>query len=225
MCIDFIFLTKQFFMKAKFTLLSLVILFIAVSSNAQISKGSIVLGGNLNFNSTTWDNNNWDTKEKSTQISVSPSVMFIHKDNRGFGFNLDYSHLGVSSGESNTYGAGIFLRQYKPLGKGFYFLLQEALGYDYTHAYGDSTITGSLSKNISHQVTLAANPGIAYDVLKRLQLEIILFNNFFSANYTHSQLEINGDESITKSNSFSIGVDDVSQLTSLNVGVKFFFGR
>jgi hypothetical protein len=214
-------------MNTKFTLLLFTTLTIAVASNAQISKGSSALGGNLSFSTAT--NNYASGKQKQSNIFIAPSLMMINKDNHAIGFNIYYSHLNADiSGKSNVYGAGVFLRQYKPLGKGFYIFAQEALSYNYGKGSVDSSMYYSFVDNISNEINVTVNPGIAYDLSKRFQLELLFFNNLLSASYERSKLisHYNGTDLVQKFNSFSAGANLAgSQLTSLNIGAKIFFGR
>ena len=215
-------------MKLKFTLSQLAFIFIALTSKAQINKDVIALGGNLNFNTLTAKSES--DKRKQTSITISPSFMLFNKENRAIGFNLNYGHLDVDiSGSSNTYGAGIFLRQYKPLSKSFYVFAQEALMYNYTKGLVDSSTYYSFVDNRSHQVSLTVNPGIAYDLSKHFQLEILFFSNLLSVSYSHSQLlthDNNGADEMRKYNSLNAGANfSASQLTSLTIGAHFFFGK
>jgi len=207
-------------------LLTIAILLIATTSHAQINKGSFALGGNLSFSTLTSKSESF--KQHQTSVWVSPSLITFYKNNQGLGFNLSYSHLDSDpSGTSNSYGAGVFLRQYKTLGKGFYIFAQEALGYNYSKGSIDSTTSTSFVNSTSHELSISVNPGIAYDLSKRFQLELLFFNNFLSASYEHSKLEMqpNGANAI-KLDAFSLGANlTASQLTSLNIGAKIFFGR
>ncbi len=209
-------------------LLTITILLITTTSYAQINKGSTALGGNLSFTTTTIDYYSTG-KQKQSDIIIAPSLMIVNKDNRAMGFNLYYSHLNaVPAGKSNTYGAGVFLRQYKLLGKGFYAFVHEALSYNYGKGSVDSSMNYSFVNNISNDINLTINPGIAYDLSKRFQLELLFFNDLLSASYHHSKLitHYNGSDIIQKYSSFSAGANlTVSQLASLNIGAKIFFGR
>ncbi|MEP6466160.1 MAG: hypothetical protein ABJB05_07625 [Parafilimonas sp.] len=212
-------------MNKKFTLLFLAACIIAVTSNAQINKGVNALGGNLSFYTSTVKINA-GLKNTGTDFSISPSFMTAYANNRTVGFNVDYGYNKNSFVDQkiNTYGAGVFLRQYKPLGKGFYIFAQETLGLDYTKStsqYIDS-VSASNSKQI--YVGLTVNPGLAYDVSKHFQLELLFFNNLISVSYSHTTSTSNAPT--VKADNFSLGANlDGSQLTSLNVGAKIFFGR
>jgi len=203
-------------------LLTIAILLIASTSHAQINKGSTALGGNINFSTATSKTNN-GLKETTTFLALYPSFMTTYKDNRAIGFNLSYQYSKSSSSNQkmNEYGAGIFLRQYKVLSKNFYAFAQEGLNFGYNKISPD-TVNSFNSKNTS--IAFTVNPGIAYDLSKRVQLELILFNDLLSAEYSHSKTT--GFSGTIKSNSFNLGANlDGSQLTSLNIGAKIFFGR
>jgi hypothetical protein len=206
-------------------LLTIAILLIASTSHAQINKGATVLGGNINFSTQTSKTEN-DSKRTLTSFAISPSLMIIYNNNRAFGFNINYEYSKYSYFDkpANGYGAGVFLRQYKPLGKGFYVFAQEALNFNYRKSLGivDSAI---LYNSKGYEAILAVNPGLAFDLNKRIQLELLFFNNLLAIDYTRYKYD-QPNASDVKIDNFSIGANlDGSQLTSLNIGAKIFFGR
>jgi hypothetical protein len=76
--------------------------------------------------------------------------------------------------------------------------------------------------NKTYQVSFTVSPGLAYDLGKNFQLEIILLNNLLSATYSHTDAKATG----VKNDNFSIGSNlDFAQISSLNLGAKIFFGR
>jgi hypothetical protein len=211
-------------MKTTFTLLIISFLTVATTSlHAQISKGSIALGGNLSF--TTGSQKTESEKQNETNILFSPSLLNFYKENKAVGFSLDYGYIKYPASKQNTYGAGIFLRQYKPLGKGFYFFVQEALNYNYSKATWDSLAQQPYQKVTSNTISVVVNPGIAYDISKRFQIELIFLNNLISASYSNGKNEGLNNE-VEKDNAFSVGAFlDASQLSYANIGFKIFFGR
>src|SRR5450432_360457 len=111
--------------------LSLLFISASLASNAQITKGSILLGGNIGFSTQTY-NSNSPNEQKSTFLSFIPTCGWAVKDNMVLGFDLDYGYQssnypGSEKSTSNTYGAGIFLRNYKNLGGKFYIFGQGSL--------------------------------------------------------------------------------------------------
>ena len=211
-------------MKTKFTLLTITALTIAVISKAQINKGASALGGNIHFTASTSNGDN-DFKETSTDILVSPSFMKFYSINHAIGIKLNFGYIKNSYFEQkvNSYGAGIFLRQYKSLGKNFYVFVQEALNFDYSKTLVKTDSSNFIHvNNKTYQVSFTVNPGLAYDLGKNFQLELILFNDLLSASYSHTDAKATG----IKNDNFSIGSNlDLAQITSLNLGAKIFFSR
>lgn len=206
-------------------LLTIAIFLIATTSHAQINKGANALGGSISVNSASLENDN-SSKQTSSNFSIAPSFMTVYKDNRAVGFELSYFHSSndAATEKGNGYSAIIFLRQYKPLGKGFYVFAHEGLYFAYDKSWDYSADSSIKTNNKIYSTGLTANPGIAYDVCKKVQLELLLFNNLFSAGYTHATSSY--ASSTTKSNGFNVNVNlDASSLTSLNIGAKIFFGR
>ena len=212
-------------MNIKFTLLFLTALTIAVASNAQINKGSTALGGNINFSTNTSKSDN-GFKITTTSFLISPSLMTVYNNNQAVGFSLSYNHLNYNLGDQKTngYGAGIFLRQYKPLGKSFYLFAQESLDFNYSKG-GSFTDSLSSVENKTYGVNFTVNPGLAYDLSKKFQLELLFFNDLLSVDYSHNDL-VQLNSSTIKSDNFNISANlNASQLTALNIGAKIFFGR
>jgi len=214
-------------MNTKFTLF-IAALTIAVLSHAQINKGSTALGGNLSFNTSSVESP--QDKYTNTSVTIAPAFMSFYKNNHVFGFVLRYTHQETSYYQlkTNSYGAGAFLRQYKFLGKGFYVFAQEALNFD-ANEY-KSVLSGDVAiivDNKEKSVNITANPGLAFDVSKKFQLELLFFNNLLSAGYSHATSRPdNVSHPLDTENSFFLNANlDFSQISSLNIGAKIFFGR
>lgn len=205
-------------MNKKNTLAIFTCLFTAASF-AQISKGTTFIGGNAGLNVGTYKSGAF--KDTYTSFSVFPSFGFTYKENRVAGFLLNYQHNnnGNQLPPSNIYGAGVFLRQYKPLGKGFYVFAQEALNFNYTKLKGDS-----VAYNYTKALNIFANvnPGLAYDLTKRMQVEL-LFNDLITVGYNHYDYLI--PSNYKQSNFYINSSFNLSQLSSVNLGIRFLLGR
>lgn len=212
----------------KILLLSAIAACTAISVSAQISKGSAYVGGLININNTS---NQYDTDPKVKQNSflISPSIGFAYAENSMWGINLNYGHSKTENTglnyDLNTYGLGVYLRQYKPMGKGFYFFAQEALNGNYTKGTRELT---NLYDVKELDITLGISPGFAYDVSKKFQLEILL-NNLFFADYSQSRTKTQSTATpiVTKTNEFGIGsnLSSIAQVGSVSIGARFVFGR
>jgi len=172
--------------------LSISLLIVGFFSQAQINKGAILLGGNFSAGTSSDKPDGVDKALKSTNLSFFPSYGRAIRDNLVLGFDLlfiyDTQAPGLTStSQTNGYGAGFFVRKYKPLGSGFSLFGQTRLGFNYQDYQTDySAGTGS-----QHQdqralgASLAFTPGIAYAVSRRWQLETSL-PSLASINYTHA---------------------------------------
>lgn len=216
-------------MQTKFTLVLAALLCAAVTTKAQVSKGNTILGGNFSFTNTHYGSG---SNVNATYFSIAPSVGKVYKDNKVAGITLRYQYNGNQIPELRTssYGAGIFLRQYKSLGKGFYIFLQESLNanFDRYKYYTSFDTTSVIRDNKNLNLSIAINPGLAYDLSKRIQLELLFLNNLISAGYTHTteSYEIGNNDIKSKQTSFyASSNNDITQFTAINVGVKIFFGR
>jgi hypothetical protein len=166
--------------------LSSSLLFIGFLSQAQFSKGTVLLGGDINFQSST-DKLTVDnapqagTTSKQTNISLQPSVGKAIQDNLVLGFGLDFAYSAVPNPGSNQYqyneyGAEIFLRKYKELGNRFYLFGESNLGFDYSDLQFDYQPSNEpFSTEIKgYAINLVFTPGIAYAVSHKWQVEIEL---------------------------------------------------
>lgn len=212
-------------MHPKFTLVLATTLAFATASQAQISKGSTILGGNVSFNHTSSSGSN------TNNLSISPNFGKVYSDNKVAGISLRYAFRGASVDKSlntHSFGGGFYLAQYKPIGKNFYMFIRESLNINFDREkhplYNGQPYVQDI-KTVSAGITI--NPGVAYDFSKKVQFELMFLNDLISAGYQTSKITDKlptGDVSSTQ-NSFYAGANTLSNLTSLNVGVKIFFGR
>jgi hypothetical protein len=215
----------------KFYLFSCLIL-TGFISHAQIGKGTIILGGNLEYDeSAASDFNNPATK--STGLTINPSFGKAIKNNLVLGFDVTYGHATSSEEQdynqtSNSFGAGVFLRKYKSLGNGFYLFGQSRIGGGYSHgSITNPNTTGNPVNNVSngYNLSLQFYPGIAYAIDRRWQIEIGL-PNFLAVNYSHSKETlsyIGQPDELSTSHDFNVA----SSLTGANdfsVGIRYFIG-
>ena len=164
------------------------------TANAQkdIPKGSLLLGGNLSFSSTTFKNPD-NTESKSHGFSIVPSVGIGIRDNLFLGLTLGYnlyknSSSGFSSAYDSTttrgYNAGVFVRKYKPLKNNFYIFLQGGIGASYAdRSIEDIPNRTFYQKDLS--VNLSVSPGISYAINSKFQIETG-FNDLFGVGYSQA---------------------------------------
>lgn len=203
-------------------LLSLsLLLFISIYANAQISKGSVLLGGDLGvFLLNTKDASNRESK--TSGFSISPTVGKAVKDNLVIGGLAKFETtkaVGIAQTQkSNQYSAGIFVRKYKELGKSdFYFFLQSALRGDIIR----QKIYDNTSSTYTNQtiVGVSVSPGVAYAVSKKVQLELGV-NDLASLNYIHSESSAAGPTGKNVTNGFALSTN-LTRLQGFYIGFRF----
>jgi len=208
-------------MKKNLLVLTICIYLTAVV-HAQISKESILLGGNIGFNDSK-EKNNSDMKQNS--VSFSPAMGIAIHQNMIVGLQIFYGHtknnLSASAPyKSLNYGLEFFLRKYKSLGKGFYLFGQGGLFYNY-YSYKQFNLPDE-NKQEQQFTGIELYPGISYALTKRFQVEISLVN-LFTLEYTKYKTTNAGVVDDDRN-----GVDfniNASGFSSANIGFRFFLSK
>lgn len=215
-----------------FTLLTIAVCSMALTSNAQINKGTVLLGGNIsayNRNSNNAGNPNY---AETDGFHVAPSVGFVTATNSAWGFNLSYSNSRTKYAAPNTnnkneghgYGGGVFYRRYVSLGKGFYLFGQAGAGYNYGKQHAEvSNVNGFSTTTRTNTVYLNAYPGITYTVSKNFHLEIGL-NDLLNLSYGSSKTSNIGISGSSNQRNFSFATN-LSISNPFNVGFRFALGK
>ncbi len=190
----------------RFLLTLLIILLFSGLANAQFSKGSLLVGGELSYSENSYSASGASDQNTHTGVFNLSLGKAVNK-NTVLGINLTYSGskqttLFVSKG--NFYGIGIFYRKYKSLGKDFYLFGEAGAGYTYIDQKGtDNTGVLQLSQS-GYSLRIYITPGIAYQVSKKLFLEISI-PAVLSAQFTSSKnYNFDPAQVTAKSNSFDI---------------------
>lgn len=212
-------------MKKNFLLSAIVTIF-TLTASAQIKKGAMLLGGQLsygdlkrNFNSTLADE-----KVKSGLYNISVGTAL--KENFVLGGYVRYGHFKLensnnfySSTSEESYGAGVFIRQYKKIRKDFYFFGE--LGGGYFGANGSQT-TPSPSVTTKYEQSggnLYLSPGISYRIYKKLQVELAIPQ---IAAVSFSTQKNTAPASGSKENQFQFNTNlNSSFLSNLGLGFRF----
>jgi hypothetical protein len=217
-----------------FTIISATISFVA---NAQISKGSVLLGGGLNVSNTKYENNNLPVADKThdNNTSINPAIGIAIKDNLIVGIALNYGHSENTTNSSstqirkikyNSYGAGVFLRKYLPLGKSFYLFGQGDLNYT-DNKQSDNYIpsSGFSSTQKGWNVSLSFSPGISYALTKKFHLETSL-SNLLALRYEQYRFNTvsNGTQTSQERRSFGFN-SNASPFSNFNIGFRFLFAK
>lgn len=212
-------------------------------AEAQISKGTILLGGNLQLNtstdkSVTAAGTQVGSKTSTTGITVYPSIGWAVKDNLVLGIQpgIGYYNSGDGAGnydsKENDYSLGIFLRKYKPLGNRFYFFGESMLSFAYQLPTDDdpgNPVIHQDGKNID--LSLGFSPGAAYALSRKWLMEVE-FPNVISARYAHDKTNMvyssappspptSSSTEITNQFNFSTSLTSNFQL---EVGLRYLIG-
>ena len=213
----------------KFILLTISFLCVAIISQGQISKGSVLLGGGISGGSKKSDNGINETK--SSSFGISPAVGLAVKENSVLGIRLMYSTSRseeIATGRTqnaNGYIAGLFFRRYKALGKDFFLFGEGALNYSvYQNKYKNNNPNPTYSQT-SHSISLNLYPGIAYAASKRFHLEVAL-NNLVNLDYGWGKTETmsNSTTSSTKNSGFGFSTN-LNTAAPLTVGFRFVLAK
>ena len=215
-------------MKKILTLSVLSFLFSVSILHAQISKGSLFLGGNISGSTVKTESIQPNVTSKQNGLTISPVFGIAVKENLVFGADVDYSFFkadqvfGQYTQKQYSYGAGVFLRKYKPIGKGFYIFLQGRLGVHYDeNKYSPGTNINGAKR---FTTTFSGYPGVSYAINRKLQLETG-FNNLLSLNYYHEKGESqNGSGYSYKTNGFNIGTS-LDNLSALYIGFRLLISK
>lgn len=164
----------------KTQLLFLVSIFLITVSNAQINKGAVLLGADL-YGYTEKTTSTLGSDAEIKYLLISPMAGFAIKENLviggdlTFGFSEFDNPVGSYDNKSNAYGAGFFIRKYKPVGKnGFYIFAQGRLGGLYEKNEQISTVQSDITKR--YAVGISIYPGVSYSISKKFHLEAGLAN-------------------------------------------------
>jgi hypothetical protein len=201
-------------------------------SQAQINKGTILLGGDLSVNTTSTSTSGVPSNtSKYSSWEISPSVGLAVATNLIVGLHLGLGGASATGGSTkeNDYTLGAFLRKYKYLGSKFYFFAETSL--DFMHSdqtNNNNPVAGYLQDVRNSYVTLDFNPGVAYSLSRHWQLEVE-FPDLVQASYNRQQTidtpppPNGGLQSKTTSNSFGFSTN-LSTGFDVQVGLRYLIG-
>jgi hypothetical protein len=198
-------------------------------ANAQFSKGSLLLGGELSFSgyASNYNGNDQNTHQGNFNISLGKAI----SENSVFGINLTYSpysqsnyyqfYSGPLAYKRNTYGIGIFYRKYKTLGNEFYLFGEAGAGYIFSNESGTDNLGVKQITGSGNGGQINFIPGIAYKVSQKLFLEIsIPYIILASYNNSHTDYQ-NAPSQNSKNNSFVISTSlNGNPLSALGFGFR-----
>lgn len=219
----------------KILFLALSLCSIAITSQGQITKGSILLGGDLSFSSVKKESSlqTSSVAGKQSGFQVSPVFGKAVKENLIFGgslsyggFKNEYDNPDNVDSDMDQYGAGLFLRKYKNIGSsGFYIFLQSDLKWlnIKTVEFHPRSIATTTTKINDYSISLY--PGLSYAVSKKIHIEAG-FANLLALSYSNKneKQQVSGSTFTYNDNDFDL-TSSLDNATYLTVGVRFILSK
>lgn len=152
-----------------------------MGANAQINKGTILIGGQVNFFNQTQKAEQNENDHQNWNLSVSAGKAI--KNNRIVGIAIGNSGMRSkgtnSSGDEITskndgFNIGGFYQAYQGLGKKFYAFGQANLRYQYNKEGYEITSNGKKWEASTHGVLVGATAGLSYQIFKKALVELTL---------------------------------------------------
>lgn len=212
-------------MKKTFLFLTIAIFF-SFSLQAQIKKGSTMLGFDFNLggNNSKYQSGNTETKTSSSSFGISILAGKAMKENSFVGAELSYgiskSKQGTSEQTNKNYGGSIWLRQYFPVAKAFYVFANGNVGA----AFGNSKSNMANSpENKSFSLSISLTPGISYQVKKSFFLDASIGNiaNIFYSHSNAEQTDSFGNTTKQTNNNYGISTSLGNGQNPLQIGLRW----
>ena len=233
----------------KHTLLIIVALVVCFKSQAQLSKGRMMLSGSFNYSknyAATTDTGVYAQQPINNSNSFTGTIRYGYfvTDKIAVGVYGSYTHSGNNSNSNyfngtthlvqtsnrtaNNFSAGVFSRYYQMLGKSRFALFGELFA-GYGMGKQEQKVTsldpaGNLVTTNSHSdlssINLGFNPGLVFFVTKHLAIETTFGSAGFSAQRSKNYSPNQYNE--TKNSTFNTNLGlSISRFTW---GVNFYFG-
>lgn len=211
------------------------------SSNAQVTKGTLMFGGSLGANITMESTKKVtgaadDKRPGYTEWNLSPTVGYFLSDGLAVGLSLNLSSSYVSSISSTDgkttenimasgLGVSLFARKYMLITEKVYFHGQGSIGYT-SGSYTDRKAVGAsgLADNDKYtfsNIGINVTPGLTYFVSPKWGVDFSL-NNIIGYNMTTSKVE---DTSTSASSETTGGNFAIGAGLTPTLGLFYYFGK
>lgn len=212
----------------KILLLAIPFCFIGILSKAQVTKGSVLLGGDIGFtsNKVEIENASISYTNKMSSFTATPVFGKAIKDNLVVGIfagatrsKSDQVNYGYD--KSKGYNGGLFIRKYRSIGTSkFYLFLQGSAGGYYTESESYSRGSNNYSSLKTMRYNLNVYPGLSFAVSKKFHLETG-FSNLLYAEYSHEN-RYDGSQRIN--DAFALGTS-LNNLSNFYLGFRILLGK
>ena len=220
----------------KRTLLSLAFGLATTVVFGQIEAGTMILGGELNYSSssteTTVGGTTADDKDKSSNLALIPSFGYMIKDNIGAGLRLGINNSmsetfanngDINENENNLTVVGLFGRYYMDVaGDALYFHTDLILDFGFgsnTHTHTSTNpITGVTTVNETktdvNTMLIGIRPGWDYFIGDKWAIEL----NYGFLGFESKTEGVDSDNEATTTG-FGLNLD----FTTLGLGARWYF--
>jgi hypothetical protein len=219
---------NQINMKQKFLLVLICIFSLVASTQAQINKGSVWLGGNIGYSETKTKFESF-TGADVKSISFKPAAGKAIKENLIAGVTFTYTKTTtINDGPANYYrkqtekniGGGVFLRKYVPVVSRLYIFGEAAAAYkNLKSTLSDPNAPNNKTNTKGWDAAISLTPGVSYAINNKLQLETG-FNSLFSTVYGKSKTTSANPDLRGTSKVFATGINLENEST-FYIGFRF----
>jgi hypothetical protein len=217
--------------------------FFISTTQAQISKGALYVGGGISYGSQKTDitqNTGTSNNDQTIKVTmINPAIGIALHENLIAGIELSYDYakydqgnatIGGSTQNGKRYEGGFFLRKYLPLAKNLYLFGQGSIGYqridvEQTNYFGGNQSTQDVTKGSALNLNLY--PGISYAVTKKFYLELAL-NNLLGVNYEDTKTTSsspNSSGTSTRNEKAFLVSSSLNNASSFSIGARFIFPK
>ncbi|NML20379.1 hypothetical protein HHL16_05815 [Pseudoflavitalea sp. G-6-1-2] len=213
-------------MKIKYALMAIAITSFCLSAQAQIKKGTHLIGGSLGFGTDKFRYEQTPNRPevKVNFLTLSPSWGIAIEDNLILGADVTFGQ--VSSGSEgnktkrNTYGGGLFARKYWNVLPRFYAFGQARAGF-YSAEYLPESELVWRSKQQAFNLTVI--PGISYAATKTIQIEAS-FIPLLNFQYSKGEEFNIADRKIGETKYLNLNTS-LNNVNNFSIGIRFLLGN
>ena len=220
----------------KSLLFSVVAILFASFVNAQIKKGSVFIGGSLNFssdktkpasaNNTESINSSWALRPQIGKVIGDNKIVGVFLNTGGSNNKQTSPPSNLSQTKGTFYGGGFFFRNYFPVVNRFYLFGDASLGFSFDKSEtlfdnGTTRYVSFTSKTV--QPNFSFTPGISFAATRKVHIEAA-FSNLLSLSYSSTKSKDFSSSGTlyreTDSKNFR-AFANANGFNNLNLGIRF----
>jgi len=197
-------------------------------AEAQVSKGTYLIGGNFSFNYSKGEGNSNLASQKSLQYAILPKIGYFVAENWAIGTRIgfennksEYSFSPITEKNSNpTFVFAPFARYYYMLGEKAGVFIQGTVNFEKGNRVNEQTNNSTNVTQTSKQkvsgLEIGLTPGFVFFPSPKFGLE----TTFGFLGYARRKTK--GNDATATSNNF---VAYASSLSYLNIGLHYYMSR